>query len=282
MKNSFTYLIIGLLLSSCSKTDKTYNVTGVVINIDEKKESILVDHDSIKGFMMPMVMPFKIRNKNILKDIAINDSISFKFIITEKTSYAENFKTFGKSSLKFDDDEFWTDDESKKKEIGQKLSDITLVGSNGELTTLNHFIGSYIFISFIFTRCPVPNMCPAVVIKNGVLARKFKNNDKIKFIMVSFDYIYDTPKVLESYYSDIIKEYPNWMVWSSVGRVSDLYTLSSELGCNYWGIEKNNIGHNLRSVLIGPDRKILNVWKGDDWLAGKVQKEIDNYMKIIK
>ena len=65
MKNSFTYLIIGLLLSSCSKTDKTYNVTGVVINIDEKKESILVDHDSIKGFMMPMVMPFKIRNKNM-------------------------------------------------------------------------------------------------------------------------------------------------------------------------------------------------------------------------
>ena len=282
MKNPLTYLIIVLLLFSCSKTDKTYIVTGVVISIDEKNKSVLVDHDSIKGFMMPMVMPFKIKNKNILKDITVHDSSSFSFTITEKTSYAENFKTIGRSYLEFDDDEFWTDDEYKEKEIGQELSDITLVGSNGELTALNHFKDSYIFISFIFTRCPVPNMCPAVVIKNGVLARKFKNNDKIKFIMVSFDYIYDTPKVLESYYSDIIKEYPNWMVWSSVGRVSDLYTLSSELGCNYWGIEKNNIGHNLRSVLIGPDRKILNVWKGDDWLAGKVQKEIDNYMKIIK
>ncbi len=36
-------------------------------------------------------------------------------------------------------------------------------------------------------------MCPAVVIKNGVLARKFKDSSKLKFIMVSFDYIYDTP-----------------------------------------------------------------------------------------
>ena len=59
-------------------------------------------------------------------------------------------------------------------------------------------------------------MCPAVVIKNGVLARKFKDSSKLKFIMVSFDYIYDTPAILDSYYGNIIKDYPNWMVWSSV------------------------------------------------------------------
>ena len=66
-----------------------------------------------------------------------------------------------------------------------------------------------------------------------------------------------------------------------VGKISDLYTLSSEIGCEYWGIEKNNIGHNLRSALIGPGRKLLNTWKGDDWLASSVGKEIENYIEVL-
>jgi hypothetical protein len=72
------------------------------------------------------------------------------------------------------------------------------------------------------------------------------------------------------------------MVWSSVKNISDLYTLTSEVGSSYWGIEENNIGHNLRSVLIGPDRKLLKVWEGDEWLAGEVGKELNNYMKFMK
>ena len=270
------------MLFSCSETYKVYEVTGVVLDIDENAKSILVDHDSISGFMSPMVMPFKIKNKTILKNITKHDSISFDFIITEKTSYSENFKRLGKSSLKFEEDDFWDDDEYQQKEIGQKLSEVNFIDSKGELTSLNLFRDSYVFISFIFTKCPVPNMCPAVVIKNGVLARKFKDSNKLKFIMVSFDYIYDTPTILDSYYGNIIKDYPNWMVWSSVKNTSDLYTLTSEVGASYWGIEENNIGHNLRSVLIGPDRKLLKVWKGDEWLAGEVGKELNNYVKFIK
>ena len=162
------------------------------------------------------------------------------------------------------------------------MSEVNFIDTKGDLTSLNQYRDNYIFISFIFTKCPVPNMCPAVVIKNGVLARKFKDSSMLKFIMVSFDYIYDTPAVLDLHYGNIIEDYPNWMVWSSVKNTSDLYTLTSEVGVSYWGIEKNNIGHNLRSILIGPDRKLLKVWKGDEWLAGDVGKELDNYVKFMK
>ena len=281
MKKKIIHLFIPLLFS-CSESYKVYEVTGVVLDIDENAKSILVDHDSISGFMMPMVMPFKIKNKTILKNVTKYDSISFDFIITEKTSYAENFKKLGESSLKFEEDEFWGEDEYQQKEIGQKLSEVNFINIRGESTSLNQFRDNYIFISFIFTRCPVPNMCPAVVIKNGVLARKFKDYSKLKFIMVSFDYIYDTPAVLNSFYGSIIQEFPNWMVWSSVKNISDLYTLTSEVGSSYWGIEENNIGHNLRSVLIGPGSKLLKVWKGDEWLASEVGKELNNYVKFIK
>ena len=281
MKNKITYLLI-IFIYSCGENNKTYNVNGVVISIDKSERSIVVDHDSIPGFMMPMVMPFNIKNIDAIKELHPNDSINFKFKITEKTSYAYDFVIVGKRSNEIDEDDFWDDDEYKEKKIGEEISNVTLINLDGKEVKLDQFEDKYVFISFIFTRCPVPNMCPAVVIKNGVLARQFKEVDKIKFIMVSFDYIYDTPEILTSHYDDAISNFPNWTAWSSAGKISDLYTLSSEIGCEYWGIEKNNIGHNLRSALIGPERKLLNTWEGDNWLANSVGKEIEYYINFLK
>ena len=232
--------------------------------------------------MMPMVMHFNIENKNVVKSLSKNDSVRFKFIITETSSYAIDFNIIGKHINNDDDDDFWEDDEYSKKEIGEKLSNVTLLDINATATSLNEYSGKYVFISFIFTRCPVPNMCPAVVIKNGVIARNFKDYDNVKLVMVSFDYLYDTPEILKSFYGSSTDDFPNWDVLSSVGKVSDLYTLSSEIGCEYWGIEKNNIGHNLRSALIGPDKTLLKIWEGDDWLAGAVSKKIENYIKFAQ
>ena len=36
------------------------------------------------------------------------------------------------------------------------------------------------------------------------------------------------------------------------------------------------------SALIGPDKTLLKIWEGDDWLAGSVSKEIENYIKFAK
>ena len=279
MKKLIILLII-LLGSSSSDSKKIYDVTGVVLDINLANKKVLVDHDSIPNFMMPMVMHFNIENKNVVKRLSKNDSVRFKFIITETSSYATDFNIIGRRINIDDNDDFWEDDEYPKKEIGEKLSNVTLLNINANATSLDDYSGKYVFLSFIFTRCPVPNMCPAVVIKNGVIARNFKDNDNVKLVMVSFDYLYDTPQILKSFYGSSIEGFPNWDVLSSVEKVSDLYTLSSEIGCEYWGIEKNNIGHNLRSALIGPDRTLLKIWEGDDWLAGSVTNEIEIYIKF--
>ena len=281
MKKIIILLII-FIGSSCSNSKKIYDVTGVILEVNLDNNKILVDHDSIPDFMMPMIMPFNVENKNVVKNLSKNDSVKFKFIITETSSYAMDFRIIGRRINNDGEDDFWEDDEYTKKEIGEKLSNVTLLDINAKSTSLDDYSGKFVFISFIFTRCPVPNMCPAVVIKNGVIARNFKDNDNVKLVMVSFDYLYDTPEILKSFYGSSIEGFPNWNVLSSVGKVSDLYTLSSEIGCEYWGIEKNNIGHNLRSALISPDKVLLKIWEGDDWLAGSVSNEIENYIKFYK
>jgi len=275
------YILAFFLFISCSNTDKEYSVTGVVQDIKEDQSIIVIDHDSISGFMMPMVMPFNLEHKKDVLELSIGDSVKFKLVVTSSNNYATDFTILGRSEIVDDYDEFW-DDEYRKKQIGERLSDVSLLDINGDSISLSSLNGKFRFISFIFTRCPIPNMCPAVVIKNGVLANNFRDYNNLELIMVSFDYAYDSPIVLKDYYGDLISIYANWSIWSSAGDISDLYTLSSEIGCEFWGIEENNIGHNLRSALIGPNMELLKVWEGDEWLAKDVRKDIENYIKIVK
>ena len=276
------FIISFYLLVSCSKKHKEYDVFGIIQKINTEKKTIIVDHDSIPGFMMPMVMPFNFQNKKDIIGLAVGDSVKFRLVLTKKNSYATNFIKLGSVFLGDSEDDFWEDEEFSQKNIGDFISDVNLVDINDGDIYLSSLNKKFKFISFIFTRCPIPNMCPAVVIKNGVLANNFRRNKDIELIMVSFDYIYDSPEILKEFYGESINKYENWRVWSSQNKISDLYTLSSEIGCQFWGIEENNIGHNLRSALIGPNMELLKVWEGDEWLAKNVTRDIKDYMKIMK
>ena len=276
------FIISFYLLVSCSKKHKEYDVFGIIKKINKDQKTIIVDHDSIPGFMMPMVMPFNFQNKKDIIGIDIGDSVKFRLVLTKKNSYGTNFIKLGSVSLEYSEDDFWEDEEFSQKNIGDFISDVNLVDINDGDIYLSSLNKKFKFISFIFTRCPIPNMCPAVVIKNGALANNFRRNKDIELIMVSFDYIYDSPEILKEFYGESINKYENWKVWSSQNKVSDLYTLSSEIGCQFWGIEENNIGHNLRSALIGPNMELLKIWEGDEWLAKNVTRDIKDYMKIMK
>ena len=60
-------------------------------------------------------MPFNVKNIDALKGLSPNDSIHFKFTITDNSSYAHDFLIVGKRSIEIDEDGFWEDDEYKEK-----------------------------------------------------------------------------------------------------------------------------------------------------------------------
>ena len=209
--------------------------------------------------------------------MSIGDSVHFEFVWGDTSTWARRFNIVGRGQLPIeeDDDDFWEDDEFGERKIGSMLDDVTLLTLDSARVQLSDSDGKYRFISFIFTRCPLPTMCPAVLIKNEYLAKAFKNRKDIEFIMVSFDYKHDTPSVLQDFYGPTIDDYSNWQVWSSTGFIEDVYRLAKQSGCDFWGVEEGKIGHTLRSILISPNREVLKKWPGDAWKAGNVKNAIE-------
>ena len=43
---------------------------------------------------------------------------------------------------------------------------------------------------------------------------------------------------MDRYYGASIEKYDNWKVWSSSGRIDDIYRLVKQSGGDFWGIEQ--------------------------------------------
>ena len=111
------YILTFYLFISCSNTDKEYLVNGIIHDIKNDRNTIIIDHDSIPGFMMPMVMPFNFEHKQDVAGLSIGDSVKFSLVVTSSNSYASDFTVLGRSEIVDDYDEFWEDDQYRKKQL---------------------------------------------------------------------------------------------------------------------------------------------------------------------
>mgnify|MGYP001158397155 FL=1 len=275
MRNNLILLLIVLIC--CEAEQDSYPVKGTVRSLDEGQSRITIAHDTIQGLMMPMVMPFPVLDQNEFSRLSIGDSVHFQFVWSDTLPYARRFEIIGQGHIP-EDDEFFSD-EFSELQIGKYFDDVTLLTLDSNKVSLSDSDGRYRFISYIFTRCPMPNMCPAVVMKTNYLVDKFSRSDIIDFILVSFDHKYDKPSILKRTYGTSINETSNLKIWSSSGQVEDVYKLVKQSGGDFWGIEEEKIGHTLRSVLIGPDRKFLASWSGEDWNVNQVERGIKMFIK---
>ena len=150
-------LILSFLALNCGSNEKIYPVKGTIYEVKLDSLIITIAHDTIPDLMMPMVMPFNLKNSKDVVGLSIGDSVHFDFIWADTVTYAKNFRIVGKGTLPEDDDGFF-DDEYSMKRIGQLLDNVTLLDLDSSRVQLSDSDGKYRFLSYIFTRCPMPNM----------------------------------------------------------------------------------------------------------------------------
>ena len=256
---------------------KNYPVRGTIIEVRKKTNEFLIHHDEIPNFMMAMTMPFKLADSLDINRFKVGDSLKFRLEIIEEKAIATNFQLLGKGTLPETDDSW--DDEYDPLDIGDIFANTTFLDVDSNRVSLSDSDGKFRFISYIFTRCPMANMCPAVVAKNQYLAETFSKNSEIEFILISFDYIYDTPSIMKSVYDSYTTSYPNMKFYSSFGHLNDIFMLAGQSYVSFWGIDENDIGHNLRSVIIDPERRLMKTYDGTDWPSEAAERDIRNLLK---
>jgi len=67
--------------------------------------------------------------------------------------------------------------------------------------------------------------------------------------------------------------------YSSVGHLNDIFMLAGQSFVSFWGVDENDIGHSLRSIIIDPERRLMKAYDGTEWRPEAAERDIRSLLK---
>ncbi len=149
---------------------------------------------------------------------------------------------------------------------GDLVPDFTVTTQEGRELKLGDLKGEVVVLTFIYTRCPLPEFCPAMDLKFADLARRISavpgRSDRIRLLSISFDPEHDTPEVLAAHAARRGAKPPLWTF--AVASNPELARVAGRFGLAY-APGTRDFNHNLRTAVIGPDGRLALLEVGPGW-----------------
>jgi protein SCO1 len=275
---------VALALLACGRStnsdEKTehYDTRGVVRGFSPDRSTIEIQHENIPGFMPSMTMPFVIRDSKQIADLKTGDAVSFRMIVTQKDFWIQNVKKIRREDVNVAEPKQTAPvpaEHNARLKEGDEMPPFSLTNQNGERITLDTFRGQPFVLTFVFTRCPVPNFCPRMSNNFEELQTSIKTaSDSLtqaRLLSVTLDPDYDTPKVLTDYAAFHHADSKVWTFATGDGKEIDLLTSAFSV---YRQNEGGTISHGLATALINRDGVIERIWRGNAWTPAEVAAAI--------
>ncbi len=272
--------ILAIFLGSCTRNHEkpvdlvTFALKGVVVEIDTARNRVMVAHEEIPNYMMAMTMPFKVKNRALLHDLQVGDSIAATLAVSRTESWLEAITVVGKGEP--EDPELVAGAiMARMLKVGDTLPDDAYINQDGRRIRFSDFKGKAVALTFIYTRCPLPDYC--ILMSNNfarvqkLLASDPSLTNKWHLITISFDPRFDSPRVLKEYGKSYGADFRSWdFVTDPDTSGKTIMKLADALGLTYENDEGGLIAHNLRTVILDADGRISKVIRGNEWQAQEV------------
>ena len=269
-------LCVVALLAGCDTkpAGKHYELEGRVVAVDSTSRLVTIAHQEVAGLMPAMTMPFQVgRNDEwVFGNVAPGDHIHATLVMTDHAelqdiSFTKSSETAGDgtSSLRIPD-------------AGDAVPDFRLVNQSGKTITLADFRGRPLLLTFVYTRCPLPDYCPRMSNNFREILQKLQASpaayENAQLLTISIDPEFDTPVVLQNYGQHFTgKLDPQFQHWQfATGSPQEVRKAADFFGMSY-NTKDGQIIHNLRTVLIGADGRILKVYSGNRWATADVARD---------
>ena len=263
--------------SDTSTATRTFTVTGVV-RAPLKEGQVVIEHEAVPGFMPGMTMPFYVSNETEAARLEAGDKVRFHFVVGD-SSHAQDFEIIGHETPAASSERPSTP-RIHRLRVGDAVPGFQLVDQDGRPCTAADLDGRLTVVTFIFTRCPVPEFCPATTLKFKALQTAIEGDpllkDRASLLSVSLDPEFDRPDILKVYGEAVGAEFGRWrFLTGDATEARDFVRAFSVFA------EQRNgtLDHTLCTALIGPDRRIIDIWRGNGWKVGEITAALESAVK---
>jgi protein SCO1/2 len=263
--------IAALSIASCAKR---YRVEGLVIQVDPAERTILVSHRPIEHYMPPMTMPFHVTAREDLTKLTPGTRLNFDLRVGKHESVAYNLKPRVTRLEGTDGKEIPVARPANKLTLGAEIPDFTLTDQSGRLTQLSQFRGRVVAIDFIYTRCPLPDVCPRLSANFAYLAKRLHGRD-ITLLSITIDPTWDRPEVLTEYAHRWQADGDTWRFLT--GSVEQIGTVAGLFGLIYWP-EEGSITHTVATAIISRDGKLSALIEGSSYRPDQLRDLVEHML----
>ncbi len=270
--------VMALVVASCAANDGAtrYPLKGKVEALDIFDRELTIAHEEIPEFMPAMTMPFRMpeakgmlaRFRGMrLERLRRGDVVTATLVVTANESWIENVQV-----VRYEPPLDLPFPVAKESKVGEPVVDVLLQDQDGKPLRLADYRGQVLALTFIYTRCPLPEFCPRIMKNFQDLENEIEADPDLRararLLSVSFDVEFDRPEILHAYGSAFVKDrgqgpFARWKL--ATGTKEAIDRLGRFFGLVFFR-EGGQFAHNLVTVVIDSHGKLVKELSGSDWV----------------
>jgi len=257
---------------------KTFPVRGKIVRVDAATGMIVLDHEAIPGFMDAMTMPYKLKDPGVASELHPGDRITAKMLVRkvgddyqdpmlDEIVVTAQARPDYKPTVQY-----------HVPTAGDAVPDFKLTNQSGRTIHLAQFKGRVLLLTFVYTRCPLPDYCLRMSHNFAEIDKALAADPalyaKTHLLTISFDPKFDTPAVLKSYGeaylgADAKRAFTHWD-FAVPPSAKELAALIQFFDVGITPGEGGTLTHSLSTALIGKDGRVRAWYPSNEWTPAEV------------
>jgi protein SCO1/2 len=146
------------------------------------------------------------------------------------------------------------------------VPDFELLDQAGMAVALSALRGKVVAVTFVYTRCPLPDYCPRMIANFRAVRARFADRigRDLVLLTITFDPRYDSPDVLRTYAAGHGADVQGWHFLT--GDASRIERVCAAFGIEYFP-DEGLITHSLQTAVIDREGRLAATVEGKDFTA---------------
>ena len=267
------------LLGACrtQAPQQRFDLRGKVVAVNKNAGTVTLAHNAIPGYMAAMTMDYAVKDQWAFDVLKPGQTVTATVVVANDHSWLEGIVV---SEEARPDPNSLAPPGSARTPLGEEVPDFALINQDGRWIHLHQYHGRALLLTFIYTRCPLPDYCPLLSRNFAQILKQTRSDPRLSLsthlLSISIDPEYDKPAVLRAYALDRAGDPHPFDHWEfASGSPEQVRKVAEFFGLTYMA-ERGQIVHGMVTALIGPDGKVHKIYPGNQWQPDDVLSDLRN------
>ncbi len=230
----------------------------MVLRVNTQRRAVLISHRDIRGYMPAMQMEFGAAKQEQLNTLEPGSRVRFRLAVSKRGSTISHIQKTAPAAE-------YPREQPPRPAVGAAIPDFILVDEQSLPFTLSGLRGQVVAVDFIYTRCPLPDVCPRLSANFRRLQRRF--GDRVILLSITIDPLHDSPEVLARYAKLWNADAASWHFLTGTPEAID--TVARSFGMFYFP-EEGSLTHTTATAVIGRTGRLAGIVEGPGYAVSQL------------